>query len=114
MYNSITNYECFDFTLGYVQHKTVKKIPKMTIIFITFYKLNIIFLVLLSVTTQPSSSEDTTETCDRDVCAPNVKKCTVFDPNNFGPENKTIIYGEARGRIGNQLLGNTRLVKTSF
>ena len=46
--------------------------------------------------------------CDRDVCDSTPKpkpKCRVFDPNGFGPENKTIIYGEAKGRIGNQLLG---------
>ena len=40
------------------------------------------------------------------VLSPPVPKCRVFDPKTFGPKNRTILYGEAKGRIGNQLLGN--------
>jgi hypothetical protein len=63
----------------------------------------LVFLVctLSAVCCQDISTEDS---CQRDVCPPK-PKCRIFDPKHFGPKNKTIIYGEARGRLGNQLLG---------
>jgi hypothetical protein len=70
-----------------------------------------ILLFLLSVIATACCQDISNEgSCDRDVCEPKPKpKCRVFDPNNFGPENKTIIYGEAKGRIGNQLLGEKKI-----
>ena len=79
-----------------------KKIPKMSS---SFCKVSTVLIVCLSLITQTNSSGENEGTCNRDVCAPKAKQCTVFDPKYFGSENKTIIYGEARGRIGNQLLG---------
>ena len=51
-----------------------------------------------------SSAASTASTAS--VLSPPVPKCRVFDPKTFGPKNRTILYGEAKGRIGNQLLGN--------
>ncbi len=68
----------------------------------------VISAALFSVLLLPSSLcsvQDETETCERDSCVAKPANCKIFDPKNFGPKNKTIIYGEARGRIGNQLLG---------
>ena len=83
-------------------YKLSKKIPKMIS---SFCKVSTVLIVCLSLITQTNSSGENEGTCNRDVCAPKAKQCTVFDPKYFGSENKTIIYGEARGRIGNQLLG---------
>lgn len=44
------------------------------------------------------------DTCDSDSCQ-KVKPCREFNINEFGPDSKTIIYGVANGRLGNQLLG---------
>ena len=33
------------------------------------------------------------------------EKCRHFDPSKFGVNSKSIFYGEANGRFGNQLLG---------
>jgi len=38
-------------------------------------------------------------------CVEKTSSCINFDLNNFGPQSKSIFYGEARGRLGNQLLG---------
>ena len=60
-------------------------------------------------------------TCEKDSCAtdaPPKPKCRIFDPKNFGPKNRTILYGDAHGRISNQLLGEITGVlgcsKTSY
>ena len=76
--------------------------------FFSFCKISTLFIVCFNVITQTNCSEENDGTCNRDVCAPKAKKCTFFDPKYFGSENKTIIYGEARGRIGNQLLGKNK------
>lgn len=53
----------------------------------------------------------TTITSDENVChkddlnCQSTKKCKYFKPSDFGPESKSIFFGEARGRFGNQLLG---------
>ncbi len=31
--------------------------------------------------------------------------CKMFNIKDFGPESRSIFYGEANGRFGNQLLG---------
>eukprot|EP00095_Tigriopus_kingsejongensis_P010494 maker-scaffold436_size171858-snap-gene-0.29 protein:Tk10494 transcript:maker-scaffold436_size171858-snap-gene-0.29-mRNA-1 annotation:"galactoside 2-alpha-l-fucosyltransferase 2" len=51
----------------------------------------------------PGRVSGTEDTCDNDGCEK--KSCEEFDLKNFHPDSKSIIYGEARGRLGNQLLG---------
>jgi len=65
--------------------------------FIFFIKLCSIIKFVVS-----STAED--GFCDNDSCKLQ-QKCVYFDEKTFGPENKSIVFGEARGRIGNQLLG---------
>ncbi len=86
-------------------------------------------LLLLLLPTSPavgtlrtsSSSSSVNEVCDWDVCLDAVagaskrKKdenpnCVRFDINNFDRNSRSIFYGEARGRLGNQLLGYVRTV----
>ena len=55
------------------------------------------------------------EFCDKDGCEATKKEgesprteyknCKMFKRSDFGPESKSIFFGEARGRLGNQLLG---------
>ena len=41
--------------------------------------------------------------CDKDVCEEKTK-CVNFDMAQFNENSPSIIYGEARGRFGNQFL----------
>ncbi len=63
------------------------------------------------------SSNNNNQVCDWDICHDGLdksksrrkedenSKCKRFDMANFGPDSKSIFYGEANGRLGNQLLG---------
>lgn len=37
------------------------------------------------------------EVCENDTCQRPKKKCTNFKRSDFGPESKSIFYGEAKG-----------------
>lgn len=42
--------------------------------------------------------------CDKDSCDEAQEKCVHFDFASFNEDSPSIIYGEARGRFGNQFL----------
>jgi hypothetical protein len=61
-------------------------------------------LVLLLCALRPTGCSPDISTegfCAGEACRP---KCRIFDPRHFGPDNKTIVYGDVRGRLGNQLI----------
>ena len=60
------------------------------------------FLLLLPFSIATQSSQQ----CDKDSCddSPETAKCVNFDFTSFNENSPSIIYGEARGRFGNQFL----------
>ncbi|TRY79224.1 hypothetical protein TCAL_07359 [Tigriopus californicus] len=73
----------------------------------TFFKMRLssnVIISLCATLTHFTGFVQGEDTCDNDSCQ-KVQPCREFNIKKIGPDSKSIIYGEAHGRLGNQLLG---------
>ena len=62
-------------------------------------KVTLIFSLITLITSEENVCHKDDLNCQ------STKKCKYFKQSDFGPDSKSIFFGEARGRLGNQLLG---------